>query len=114
MRKSSLRLYAPFIAIALVQALFIAVAPSKPAGRQEVAAGPSFASANGANVRGADTAVGYDAGGTPIDANGVPVSGGPPGGPGSTVPGGGPAPPVPGGGPAPTTPAGDTSHCTPE
>ena len=34
MKRSSLRLYGPFLAIAAVQALFIAVAPSKPAGQQ--------------------------------------------------------------------------------
>src|SRR3954471_9707570 len=38
-RKSTVALYAPFIAIALVQALFIALFPSTGAGPQKVASG---------------------------------------------------------------------------
>ncbi|MDQ1375429.1 MAG: hypothetical protein QOJ09_2767, partial [Actinomycetota bacterium] len=39
MRKSTLALYAPFIAIAVVQALFIALLPSNSVQNQQVAAG---------------------------------------------------------------------------
>ena len=70
MRKSTLALYAPFIAIAVVQALFIALLPSRGAGTN-VAAGQlgneGFAAADGS---------GLDAGGAPVDggtAAGVPA-----------------------------------------
>ena len=105
MRKSSLRLYAPFLAIALVQALFIAVAPSKPAGQQaqQVAAGSGLTGQQGR------TTVTTGPGGTIVDAAGNVVSvggGGTTGGGGGTTGGGGGDS---GGGSE--SAAGDTSHC---
>jgi hypothetical protein len=48
MRKSRLRLYAPFIAIVVAQALFIAFAPSKGPSRQRVLGGDQLAAPDGA------------------------------------------------------------------
>ncbi|MEY2478591.1 MAG: hypothetical protein QOG87_3906 [Actinomycetota bacterium] len=71
MRKSTLALYAPFIAIAVVQALFIALLPSNGAGTQNVAAGQL-----GNGQFDAGTGAAADAGGAPVDAGaaaGVPA-----------------------------------------
>ncbi len=75
MRKSTLALYAPFIAIAVVQALFIALLPSTGAGTQNVAAGQL-----GTDGFAADA--GADASGAPVDGGGT-AAGGPAGSSGS-------------------------------
>ncbi|MGQ0430991.1 MAG: hypothetical protein ACT452_01135 [Microthrixaceae bacterium] len=111
MRKSSIRLYGPFLAVALLQALFIAVAPSKAPDRSAVTAalGPL-----GSEVGGSDGGVIDPETGLLIDPEtgelidpqtGRAVSGGT-GGTGGTT----------GGGTTGTTGtaggvAGDTSHC---
>lgn len=82
MRKSSLALYAPFIAIALVQALFVAFLPSTGAERQNLAAGQF-----GGGAAGFDPATG-----APIDpATGEAVATGGGGATGGGSAGGGPA-----------------------
>src|SRR4051812_24240456 len=48
MRRSTLRLYGPFLALALVQALFIVASPSKAPGRTALAAGPGSRAGGGA------------------------------------------------------------------
>jgi len=107
MRRSTLRLYGPFIALAAVQALFIVAAPSKAPDRTALSAGAGgfkaggtnngFASSNG----GLPGATGSD--GTPGGAGGG--GGGSNGGGGGG--GGNATSNVGGGGLA----AGDTSHC---
>ncbi|MEY2459737.1 MAG: hypothetical protein QOG30_1567, partial [Acidimicrobiaceae bacterium] len=104
MRRSTLRLYGPFLALAAVQALFIVAAPSKAPDKQQLSAGSGAfksgsAAANGFNSTGA-------AGSTDV-ASGPGGAGGSAGG-GAGGPGGGS-----GGGGATTTGAapGDTSHC---
>lgn len=64
MRKSTLALYAPFIAIAVVQALFIALLPSTGANTQNVAAG-QFGSGEGFEGGGGDAGPTGEAGTTP-------------------------------------------------
>jgi hypothetical protein len=73
-RKSTLALYAPFIGIALVQALFIAFLPSTGAGNANLAAGPG---ANPVGVAGDATAAG---GGSTSDAGATGLPGGATGG----------------------------------
>ncbi|MEO7427773.1 MAG: hypothetical protein ABIY48_00170, partial [Acidimicrobiales bacterium] len=111
MRKSSIRLYGPFLAVALLQALFIAVAPSKAPDRSAVSAaqGPL----------GADVTV--DPAANPIDpatgqmidpATGQPMAGGGTGGVGGTAaPGGVGGTAAPGGVVGAGAVKGDTSHC---
>lgn len=103
-RKSTLRLYAPFIALALAQAAFVVVAPSKGESNQNVfASGPL--STGGAAANANPNALTVDpATGQVIDpATGQVVSGGAGGASGG--PGGGNAT---GSG---AVPAGDTKHC---
>ncbi|MEY2566973.1 MAG: hypothetical protein QOE35_1502 [Actinomycetota bacterium] len=74
MRKSTLALYAPFIAIAVVQALFIALLPSNSPQAQQVAAGQfggtqSLQSTGDAGTPGADSSV-TGAGGAAAGATG--------------------------------------------
>lgn len=106
MRKPLLRLYGPFIALALVQALFIAVAPSTPPGQDvafeagdDAAEQPSGTDGQGgaeAGAEGGEGAVDGTTGRAQGDTGSVTVgqSGG-----GVAAPGG------------PGTPGGDTSHC---
>jgi hypothetical protein len=105
MRRSTLRLYGPFLALAAVQALFIVAAPSKAPDRTALSAGAGgFRSGTGAG--------GFNSTGTgaPGDTTGVP--GATPGAGGGATSGGG------GGGGQATSnvgggglAAGDTSHC---
>src|SRR3954447_12225866 len=111
MRRSTLRLYGPFIALAAVQALFIVAAPSKAPDRTSLTAGAGgFRS--GAGNSGFTSGAGNAAGGTGSDAlsgatggDGAGSTGGSSGGGGG---GGGGATSNVGGG---TLAAGDTSHC---
>lgn len=98
MRRSTLRLYGPFLALALVQALFIVAAPSKPAG-QRVATAPG---AQGRTAAG--TAAGTAGAATAFDAQGNPIG---PGGVGGGGEGGGGG----GGGAVGAGATGDISHC---
>lgn len=102
MRRSTLRLYAPFIALALVQALFVVLVPSRAPSRQELAVGPG-------GFRGGTRA--GAASGTALATSDASTTG-------AVVANGGTA----GAGGAPTTgnvqgfdvPPGDTSHCAGE
>jgi len=101
-RRSTLRLYAPFIALALVQALFVVLVPSRAPSRQELAVGPG-------GFRGGTRA--GAASGTALATSDASTTG-------AVVANGGTA----GAGGAPTTgnvqgfdvPPGDTSHCAGE
>ena len=108
MRKSSIRLYGPFLALVVVQGLIIAVAPSKAPERAEVAAfDPGGSLATG---EGFDGAVAPD--GTPIegiDGALVPSEGA--AGAGGSAGAGGTAPGDAGGAGGPAVASGDTSHC---
>ncbi|HWH32412.1 MAG TPA: hypothetical protein VNU01_07035 [Egibacteraceae bacterium] len=110
MRKPLLRLYGPFIALALAQALFIAVAPSTSPG-QDVAFEPGDYAAP--DDVGEELAAGDVPGGEPAVGDGIEAgtpaqqSGGTAGTPGTT--GGGQSPAGRQDGSA--TPVGDTSHC---
>ena len=102
MRRSTLRLYGPFLALAAVQALFIVAAPSKAPDKQQLSAGTGAfksgnSAANGFSAANGTTDVGGGAGG---------ASNGGAGGTGGSSGGGG-------GSNATTTgaPPGDTSHC---
>lgn len=120
MRRSWAQLYAPFVAIALVQALLIAVAPSRgPGGTTQVGTfdGGDEAAAFEA---GGDGAVGFDAeaGGTDVPGaeGGATSSGGTggtaaAGGSGGGTGGGGGGTGGGGGGGGPAAGGGDTSHC---
>ena len=107
MRKPLLRLYGPFIALALAQALFIAVAPSTPPST-DVAFDPGDYAAPGeetgqtgtGEVPGAETGTGEPGAVDGTDATGT----GTPAGPGTRVGPGGTGTPG-------AVPAGDTSHC---
>jgi hypothetical protein len=112
-RRSALRLYAPFIALALAQAAFVVWAPSK--GEQTVnafadptAAGSSFTTTPGGGAAvpsGASGATGTTPGsGGSVAAGGAPGATG--GGGGAGGGGGSNAAATEGG-----APAGDTSHC---
>ncbi len=140
MRTSWVRLYAPFLVLALVQGMFIAVAPSRGGGDQDLStfgsgpsefgAVPGDGSVDGSGATsggfqgvpgtsgtpgtsGSGTAGGTATGSTPVAASGS--TGGSTGGGG----GGGEVATAPegstdgGGGQAAASP-GDTSHCTPE
>ncbi len=134
MRRSTLRLYAPFIALAMVQAAFVVLSPSKGENPQNVFAGQGALSANAPLPVEDGTAVTTDtvageAGA--VDSAGAPVAGGTttgrsatgggarPAGTtgGATAVGGAPAAGAPGAAPAggtgatATVAAGDTSHC---
>lgn len=67
MRRSSLRLYGPFLAIALVQALFILAAPSDSPDRSAITAGGSFGD-GGSGFSDGDS--GFDSGQPSFDSNG--------------------------------------------
>jgi hypothetical protein len=106
MRRSTLRLYGPFLALALIQALFIVAAPSKAPDRTALTAGGGF---NGG--RGGTTGSGFTSatgtggpGATPGATPGAVGTGSGAGGGG----GGGSAVSNVGGG---QLAAGDTSHC---
>ena len=105
MRRSTLRLYGPFLALALVQALFIVAAPSKAPDRTALSAGGpagrTGAGASGFTPSGTGT-------GTPGDVSGGAAGGGA-GGSASGGGGGGNATSNVGGG---NLAVGDTSHCT--
>lgn len=123
MRRSALRLYAPFLALLLGQAAFVVIAPSKgeaPTNQFDVAAGGGFTSTGDIGTGATDGAVtGTDAGAVSDPAAGAAVPGGAasPGG-GATAStgrtGGAPAGPTGGqssGGGATAAAAGDRSHC---
>src|SRR3954452_9336969 len=76
MRRSTLRLYGPFLAIALVQALFIVAAPSRAPGRQQLSTGSGFQSGANGTASGAPGSTG--AGGTSATGgtSGVPGAAG--------------------------------------
>jgi hypothetical protein len=108
-RRSWIKLYAPFIALAALQAVIIVAAPSKaPDGAAVSALGPLDANGQPAPLDGATD----PATGAPLDAGGatdpgiVDVTAGGAGGAGTA---GGAGSSTPGTGP--TGPAGDTSHC---
>lgn len=112
MRKSALQLYAPFLVLALVQALLIAVAPSRGPGDDNLATGGTgFESDEGAlggtDVTGADGSV--VEGGSGVDGTGSGSSGAGSGGSGTGAGGTGGSG---GGGGGGGGTAGDTSHCT--
>jgi hypothetical protein len=108
-RKSWIQLYAPFIALAALQAVIIVAAPSKPADSSQLTSLAPL-DANGGSAL--DTgAVGAD--GAPIDpATGLPVDGATAGGAGGTAASGGTdAGGSSGGSGGGGAAAGDTSHC---
>ena len=111
MRRSTLRLYGPFLALALVQALFIVVSPSKAPDRTALSAG-------GVNRAGAANS-GFASSGTGTGTAGGAASATPGagGGTGQAATGGGSGAGPGGGGGAVSNvgggslAAGDTSHC---
>jgi len=115
MRRSTLRLYGPFLALALVQALFIVASPSKAPGRTALAAGPgprgtgatahATGSAGGTTGGAANGTPGATTPGAPGSTPGAAAGGG---GDGSGGGGGGGEVSNVGGG---NLAAGDTSHC---
>ena len=115
MRRSAIRLYGPFVAIVLVQALLIVVAPSNAPSRTNAFAGGPTASgsidpATGRPATGATTGTGTGAvdpaTGQPLPPGAIdPATGQPV--PGAVDPATGQ--PAPGGDPAAAT--GDVSHC---
>ena len=107
MKRSSLRLYGPFLAIAAVQALFIVVAPSKPAGQQlsTTQAGINQGRTGGSATGAAAAGTTFDAAGNPVSTGGGGSAGGAVDGPGGTA--GGVAGPAAAAG-------GDVSHCVGE
>lgn len=116
MRRSALRLYAPFIALALLQGALVAWAPSKGGEDQlfaqgGVAPGGAFGGTGAATGGSSAADAGVTAGGAPAGvAAGDPATGGTGTATGGSGGGsGGVAAGVAGAG-APTT--GDTSHCT--
>ncbi len=120
MRKSHLQLYAPFIALAVVQALFIVVAPSTAPDQTSAGRfGPGVESGGdfGAGELGDDfEGVGFEggAGGGAAGSGGAGAAGG--GGSGGGTGGGARsgAGGAGGGGAAGGQGGGDTSHCTPD
>ena len=117
MRRSALKLYAPFIALALAQAAFVVAAPSK--GEQSAASAyangalPGTAgtpAAGGSTFSGGSTATGATSSDGAVSSGGTTSSGGGSsagGGSGDAVVGGGDS----GGGGGTVAAAGDTSHC---
>ena len=113
MRRSTLRLYGPFLALAIVQALFIVVSPSKAPDRTALATGGvnragTASSGFGSSGTGAGGATGGAATGTPGAAGGVSGAAATGGGTAAGPGGGGAEVSNVGGG---TLAAGDTSHC---
>jgi len=112
MRRSTLRLYGPFLALAIVQALFIVVSPSKAPDRTALSAGGANRAA-GANSGLASSGAGTGTAGGAAGA--TPGAGG--GGAGQAATGGGSGAGPGGGGGAVSNvgggalAAGDTSHC---
>ncbi|MBW3537251.1 MAG: hypothetical protein KY395_05700, partial [Actinobacteria bacterium] len=111
MGSSKLKLYRPFLAVILAQALFIAVAPSLPSGDEVATQSPLPPGLVQSDVEGVfvdpETGELFTAEGAPVDAGG---------GPGGTVVGtgrtGSAAPRPGGGGPgAAQGSAADMSHC---
>ncbi len=124
MRASWVRLYAPFLVLALVQGLFIAVAPSRGDGAQDLSTlGPGGAqlgavdgpagsfgtgSLDGTGAGGTSTGVAGTGTGT-LGGTGTGAAGG---AGGATTGGAGTAAGAGGGGGGAQAPSGDTSHCT--
>src|SRR5438094_744975 len=118
MRKSVLQLYAPFIALAVVQALLVVSAPSRgpnrtaSAGGASVAGGsaaPTGAGARAAALTGSATAVpGATSAGSAGRAGATPSGGGAAGTPGAA---GGTSAGAGSVAPGAAVAAGDTSHC---
>src|SRR5439155_19312217 len=67
------RRYLPFIALAAVQVLLVAVSPSKPASRVESSSGRSIGPGGSAAVDASGNPIAGDSGA--VDANGNPISG---------------------------------------
>src|SRR5438876_1206616 len=113
MRKSVLQLYAPFIALAVVQALLVVSAPSRGPNRTAGAGGASVASGSAAPVGGGESAAGVPGSSTAVPGattGGVTPSGAGPAAAGSSpsaAGGTGTASVAPGAAVA----KGDTSHC---
>jgi len=106
-RKSWIQLYAPFLVLMMVQAMFIAVSPSRGPGQQELnTAGLSSGPGGDVDAGGAEVAV--DSSGVPIAEGGGAVAGA--AGTRSTGPGGVTGGTSAGGGRLAAA-AGDTSHC---
>jgi hypothetical protein len=106
-RKSTLKLYAPFIALAMAQAAFVVVAPSKGENNQNVfASGPLSGATTGGGASGAtvDPATGQAI--DPATGQVIGGSGGSTGGGGAGATGGSSS-----GGGTGTAAAGDTRHC---
>jgi hypothetical protein len=129
MRTSWVRLYAPFLVLALVQGLFIAVAPSRGGGDQALSTfgagaplegGGGFdSSGNPISGSGDFDSGSFSGSGSSVGGSGVGVSGGSGGGGGTAGGGGGTATGGAsggggGGGGDVQAAQGDTSHCTPE
>src|SRR5207249_3962019 len=103
MRKSVLQLYAPFIALAVVQALLVVSSPSRGPNRTAAAGGAAVAGGSSAPVGAGESAAavpGSTTGGPTQSGTGSGASGagGSPGGTGATAS-------------VPAVAAGDTSHC---
>jgi hypothetical protein len=109
MGSSKLKLYRPFLAVLLAQALFIAVAPSLPSNDEVSTQAPVAGGLVPSDVEGVfvdpETGQLFTAEGVPVDASGRPV------GTGSRPGSEGTAAAVPGGAAAPTAAAADRSHC---
>jgi hypothetical protein len=120
MRKSAVRLYGPFLALIVVQALIMSLAPSTPRDSEQVAA---FDPGGGSGVGGGPGGGGFSTDGVPLDdlgvelgadgqpAAGLGAAGGGGGGDGSGPGGTGGGPGGGSGGGAGAAGAGDTSHC---
>src|SRR5882762_8957555 len=106
MRRSTLRLYGPFLALALVQALFIVASPSKAPDRTALSAGGLGGTRAGAGPSGFTSAATAATGTGDAGATGAGGGGAGGGGAGGNSEGGVTSN-VGGGGLA----AGDTSHC---
>jgi hypothetical protein len=119
MRKSSVRLYGPFLALIVVQALIMSLAPSTQRDSEQVAAFDPSGGGSGSGPGGG----GFSADGVPLDdlgvelgadgqpAGGLGATGGAEGGGGPGGSGGGAGGPGGGGGDAGAAGGGDTSHC---
>lgn len=114
MRKSWLQLYAPFLVLALVQALLIVVAPSRGDSASNLSAGGGPLDASGAPLDGSgiidpDTGLVTGTDGVTTDGGSAGTTGG--GGSGGTTGGAGGGTGGTTGGSTGGAPAGDTSHC---
>ncbi|MEY2421822.1 MAG: hypothetical protein QOI95_1889 [Acidimicrobiaceae bacterium] len=105
MRRSTLRLYGPFLALALVQALFIVASPSKAPDRTALSAGGAGGNRAGSGTSGFASTGASGTGTSDVGGTGSAATGG--GGSVGGGGGGGATSNVGGGGLA----AGDTSHC---